>query len=121
MRFLCFISSLGFFLGVTSACAAPVGTLQGRLTLDVASARLETRVLQDDYHPAQAPDNALHRLPAFSFAYIQDGTALLPLFCPTAGAIARSVTAGNMPLWPRSRNFVKLNPFAAETLNDDNA
>ncbi|WP_339863298.1 serine hydrolase domain-containing protein [Paremcibacter congregatus] len=91
MRWPCFLSSLGVILGITPACAAPGGALEGRLTLDVTTARLETRVLQDDFHLAQDPDTGRNRIPAFSFAYIQDGAALLPV---KAGAIP-----GNHPVW----------------------
>ncbi len=56
-------------------------TFQGRLSLNTDAA-LQLHVLRDDYQFADQPGFKMDQLPAFSFAYVQDGKHLIPVRPP---------------------------------------
>ena len=62
-----------------SAAGAPPGRIEGRLILDVSGVSLNLAVLKDE--TGDTPDERAARatLPAFDFAFVQEGSALVPL------------------------------------------
>lgn len=79
-------------LSLTSSPSLALGDhLEGRLTLDVSSAKLETRVLRDDIDVTKNAKFRWNALPEFSFAFVQEGKAIIPM---ASGAIA-----SNHPNW----------------------
>ena len=58
---------------------APPGRLEGRLTLDVSEVVLNLSVLKDETADTAAARAARATLPAFDFAFVQEGSALIPL------------------------------------------
>lgn len=73
-------------LSLTSSPSLALGDhLEGRLTLDVRSAKLETRVLRDDIDVTKNAKSRWSALPEFSFAFVQEGEAIIPM---VSGAIA---------------------------------
>ena len=57
--------------------ALPSNRFEGRLQIRFGAADIE--VLRDDYDTAGDADAPWRRLPAFDFAFVQSGTALIPL------------------------------------------
>lgn len=64
---------------------------EGRLTLDVKSAKLMTKVLRDDIGVTKKAESKWNKLPDFSFSYVQSGDAFIPAL---SGAII-----GDHPNW----------------------
>ena len=79
------LSILAFLILISSPPLAGDDHLEGRLTLDVGSAKLEARVLRDDIDVTKNTQSRWNELPAFSFAYVQSGDVVIPV---VSGAIA---------------------------------
>lgn len=69
--------------------AAPRNRLEGRLQIRFGPASI--RVLRDDYDTATDGKAPWRRLPAFDFAFVQSGSALIP--------VKRGVIAGDSGKW----------------------
>lgn len=70
---------------------APGGRFTARLTLDVSAATLAMKILRDETGDTAADLVARATLPPFDFAFVQDGTDLVP--------VRRGVVVGDHPAW----------------------
>lgn len=62
-----------------AAAEASAGRIEGRLILDVSGVSLNLTVLKDETEDPAAARAARATLPAFDFAFVQEGSALVPL------------------------------------------